>query len=192
MYNDSTHIYLITISESLVYYKYLIYYHNKYLFSLRIMYLLYTTDRRGHFNFMNSCFHLREFTVLTSWIHVFLHMEFTILTLRIQLCEFSISILWIHDFYFTNSRFQLHEFKISTSRLHNFNFMNSRFQLNEFTISDSWVTILTSRIHDSRVWIGAKNWNHEFVKLKSWIRENDSDNSRSFTTGLSYLWDVWH
>jgi hypothetical protein len=114
---------------------------------------------------MNWRFHLREFTISTSWMN---RLNFTNLAtpvhdfyftnLRFQLHEFTISTSGIHNFHFTNSRFLLHEFKVSAPWIHSFHFTNSRFQLNEIEIVNLWC------------------WNREFVRLIEMP-----------STGLSYI-----
>jgi hypothetical protein len=108
---------------------------------------LSTKDGWGHFNFMNSRFHLRELTIITSWIHVS--------TYGIQ--EFTISTSRIRDLRFMNSWFHLHKFTILISRI----------QFREYTISISRVKTVYSRRWNLNSW----SWNREFMKLKSWIRE---------------------
>ena len=97
------------------------------------------------FNFTNSRFQLREFTISTSRIH-----EFTNSALRIQLHEFTISTVeFVVEFERLNSWFREVEFANSWSRIREFVKLNSLSGEVEFTNLNSWGRI------------------REFVKLKS-------------------------
>jgi hypothetical protein len=112
-------------------------------------YALSTKDRWGHFNFMNSRFHLHEFPSSSSWIP---------------------------EFIFMHSWFQLHEFMISTSRIGYREFVKFKWRICEVEIVNSWswsreFVKLKWGIHNAVSWI------REFRILETWIHEDRIVNS---------------
>jgi hypothetical protein len=89
----------------------------KHVYNCRGCYIL-TKNRWGHFNFMNSRFHLHEFSISISQVHDFnwfqLH-EFTISTSWSWNREFVKLKSWIREVVIVNSRSWIREVEIVNS-----------------------------------------------------------------------------
>jgi hypothetical protein len=112
---------------------FIVIFRNTIFISAVIIYAVTYERSMGTFQLHKFPISFPQFTIFTSWIHIF-----------------NIRNSQIHDFSFMNSRFQLHELTISASWIHDFNFTNSRLKRHEFMISWRW----------NREFVKMKSWNH--------------------------------
>jgi hypothetical protein len=110
--------------------------------TLTALYIWIKKDRWGHFNFTNSEFHLREFTILTSWIHVF----------NIQISRIVYSRSWFYKFVKIKSWFR--EVEIV------------KFMKVEFMKLKSWIREVEIVKFTKVKIVNWERWNREFINLK--------------------------